>query len=217
VLDSRALEALPIFPLPDVVLFPGALLPLHVFEQRYRDLTAHVLGGSRIMAVPRLRPGYQAEYQGRPPVFETTGVGFVVDSERQGDGRYNLVLRGVARVAIREELPPDRSFRLVRARLLVDHAYDEALLAAAHERVLALCDRLALGLGAEGAGLVRMVRSVQSPGGCADLIAAALVTDPDERQALLETLDPTARLERIAGHVAALVARAGGPRQGPAN
>lgn len=209
-LDSAALDALPIFPLPDVVLFPGALLPLHVFEPRYRELTGDVLAGARLMAVVRLRAGYEAEYQGRPPIHEVAGVGFVVDSERRPDGRYDIMLRGVARVAIREEHPPTKAYRVVRSRLLLDvRPSDPTRLAEAQRSVIALCDRLSFTMGdaERGASLRELCRSLPSPGACADLLAATMIADPDERQALLETLDAAERLDRVAGHVASLLVR----------
>ena len=73
--DPNALAALPIFPLPNCVLLPGGLLPLHVFEPRYRELTRDCLSGTQLMAIARLRPGYEQTYYGRPPVYERCGVG----------------------------------------------------------------------------------------------------------------------------------------------
>ena len=70
-----ALTSLPIFPLANCVLLPGGLLPLQVFEPRYRDLTRDCLAGHQLMGVARLRPGYETSYYGRPPVYETCGVG----------------------------------------------------------------------------------------------------------------------------------------------
>src|SRR5450432_2501998 len=93
--DHGALDALAVFPLPDLVLFPGTLLPLHIFEPRYREMITHVLGGSRVLAVARLRPGFEETYQDRPPVFELCGVGYVVAAEPLEDGRWNIMLRGV--------------------------------------------------------------------------------------------------------------------------
>src|SRR5687767_15897160 len=72
--DPSALSSLPIFPLPNCVLLPGGLLPLHVFEPRYRDLTRDCLAGSHLMAIARLRPGYETSYYARPPVYERCGV-----------------------------------------------------------------------------------------------------------------------------------------------
>jgi Lon protease-like protein len=107
----RALEdlaALPVFPLPNVVLFPGATLPLHVFEPRYRELTREVLAGRQLMAVARLQTGFEDDYEGRPPLFDVCGVGSVIDSVAHGDGRYDITLRGLARDRIVKELPPDK-------------------------------------------------------------------------------------------------------------
>src|SRR5438445_1440036 len=97
---ADALDALPIFPLPQTVLFPGALLPLHVFEPRYRALTRDVLAGRKLMGVARLKPGFEATYDGRPPVFSVCGVGIVTESVEHADGRFDLTLRGLSRVRI---------------------------------------------------------------------------------------------------------------------
>ena len=74
-LRALALEEVPVFPLPNVVLLPGALLPLHVFEPRYREMTRDVVAGRRRMAVARLQPGFEADYHGRPPMPHTRWIG----------------------------------------------------------------------------------------------------------------------------------------------
>jgi len=204
-----ALAALPIFPLPEVVLFPGALMPLHVFEPRYRDLTRDVLGGARLLAMARLKPGFEPDYEGRPPVHAIAGVGYVIASEHLDDGRYHVVLRGVGRIRIAEELPPAHAYRTVRAEMLVDTRSQRspADLAGAHGQLIALCDRLAGHLEEGGDHLRELVRSLSSPAACVDVMSAALVADPDERQQLLETLDPAGRIDLLLGHVAALLGR----------
>src|SRR2546423_8680207 len=121
-----ALAALPIFPLPNCVLLPGGLLPLHVFEPRYRDLTRDCLAGHHMMAVARLRPGYESTHYGKPPVYERCGVGRIICSEELPDGRFALLLRGVARVEIARELPSSRAYRQVEARMLADDCRDKA-------------------------------------------------------------------------------------------
>src|SRR3954469_9395432 len=93
-----ALTSLPIFPLANCVLLPGGLLPLHVFEPRYRDLTRHCLATHQTLGVARLRPVFEWAYYGRPPVFERFGVGKIICSEEMPDGRFALLLRGIARV-----------------------------------------------------------------------------------------------------------------------
>jgi Lon protease-like protein len=198
--DPDALAALPIFPLPNCVLLPNGLLPLHVFEPRYRELTRDCLAGHCFMGIARLRPGYETTYYGRPPVYERFGVGRIICSEELPDGRFALLLRGVARVELARELPTDRAYRLVEARMLPDgQVCDQAV--DHHRRLIALCDRLAEVIDQGGPQLRDLVRKFDNPGECADAIAAALVTDADARQELIEACDPKVRIQRTLGHV----------------
>ena len=203
--DSDALAALPIFPLPNCVLLPGGLLPLHVFEPRYRELTRDCLATNHLMGVARLRPGFETTYYGRPPVYERCGVGRIICSEELPDGRFALLLRGVARVEIERELPNDRTYRMVEARLLADAKCDPRHAHDYHHKLITLCDRLAEVIEQGGPQLRDLVRSFDSPGACADAVAAALIMDPDTRQELLEACDPMVRLERTLGHVSHLL------------
>ena len=107
--DPRALRDLPIFPLPNAVLLPGGVLPLHIFEPRYREMTRDCLAGARTMAIALLRPHEIEE------IFPICGIGTIRVSEELPDGRFHLVLSGVARIRIDEELPLDRAYRRVRA------------------------------------------------------------------------------------------------------
>jgi Lon protease-like protein len=204
-LDPGALTSLPIFPLPNCVLLPGGLMPLHVFESRYRDLTRDCLAGTQLMAVARLRPGYETAYYGRPPVYERCGVGRIICSEELPDGRFALLLRGVARIEIARELPAERTYRIVEAKVLPDASCDAADARDTHRRLITLCDRLAEVIDQGGPQLRDLVRSFESPGACADAIAAALIMDADERQGLLEACDPMVRLQRTLGHVSHLL------------
>ncbi|MBX3161451.1 MAG: LON peptidase substrate-binding domain-containing protein [Deltaproteobacteria bacterium] len=204
--EPHALSSLPIFPLPNCVLLPGGLMPLHVFEPRYRELTRDCLASHHMMGIARLRPGYETSYYGRPPVYDRVGVGKIICSEELPDGRFALLLRGVARVEIARELPAGaRTYRCVEARVLDDAGYDDADARAQHHRLIALCDRLAEVIDQGGPQLRDLVRSFESPGSCADAVAAALIMDADARQELLESCDPMARLQRTLGHVSHLL------------
>lgn len=204
-LDPGALTSLPIFPLPNCVLLPGGLMPLHVFEPRYRELTRDCLESHQLMAIARLRPGYEASYYGRPPVYDRCGVGRIICSEELPDGRFALLLRGVARAEIARELPADRNYRIVEAKVLPDTSCDDTDARDHHRRLIMLCDRLAEVIDQGGPQLRDLVRSFESPGACADAIAAALIMDADERQELLEACDPMVRLQRTLGHVSHLL------------
>jgi len=203
--DPGALSSLPIFPLPNCVLLPGGLLPLHVFEPRYRELTRDSLASHQLMAIARLRPGYEASYYGRPPVYTRCGVGRIICSEELPDGRFALLLRGIGRVEIARELSTDRAYRQVEAHVLADASCDPADARDHHHRLISLCDRLAEVIEQGGPQLRDLVRTYDSPGACADAIAAALIMDADARQELLEARDPMVRLQRTLGHVSHLL------------
>jgi uncharacterized protein len=103
-------DLLPLFPLPNVVLFPNVFLPLHIFEARYRDMIADAVATDRMIGMVLLRPGWERDYDGRPPVYRVGCSGVVTHIERLPDGRYNLVLRGLERFRIVEE-NDERSYR----------------------------------------------------------------------------------------------------------
>ena len=94
---------IPIFPLPNVVLFPTALLPLHIFEPRYRAMVADALEGERLIGMVMLRPGWERHYEGTPPVYPIGCAGFITHAERLADGRYNIMLRGLQKFRILDE------------------------------------------------------------------------------------------------------------------
>jgi Lon protease-like protein len=94
---------IPIFPLPNVVLFPNVLLPLHIFEPRYREMTADALAGDRIIGMSLLQPGFEPDYEGRPAVYPVGCAGVITHAERLPDGRYNMVLRGIEKFRIESE------------------------------------------------------------------------------------------------------------------
>ncbi len=196
-LRASELEALPIFPLANVALFPFARLPLHVFEPRYRAMTRDVLGGHRLIAVARLQPGFEADYEGRPPVYPVCGAGRIVDHAELPDGRFNLLLEGVARVRIARELPPERAYRLVAAEELEDRAFDQALGLGWQQRLAELWSGLAPHLPPPLRDLRELTADAADTGAYADRIAAAIVADPDDSQKLMEELDPAERLRLL--------------------
>src|SRR5882672_11065909 len=95
--------SIPLFPLPNVVLFPNVFLPLHIFEARYREMVADALAGDRIIGMVLLRPGYQADYEGRPAVYEVGCAGVITHSQPLPDGRFDIVLRGIEKFRVSSE------------------------------------------------------------------------------------------------------------------
>ena len=103
-------DLLPLFPLPNVVLFPNVFLPLHIFEPRYREMVADAVASDRMIGMVLLRPGWERDYEGRPAVYPVGCSGVLTHVERLADGRSNLVLRGLERFRIVDE-DHERSYR----------------------------------------------------------------------------------------------------------
>ena len=114
---------IPIFPLPNVVLFPHVFLPLHIFEPRYRAMVADALEGDRLIGMVLLRPGWESDYEKRPPVYPIGCAGVITNHERLADGRYNIVLRGLDKFRIIEEAP-GRPYRLAQIESLLEDVGD---------------------------------------------------------------------------------------------
>jgi Lon protease-like protein len=173
---------IPIFPLPNVVLFPKVFLPLHIFEPRYRDMVAEALEGDRIIGMVLLRPGYEADYEGRPPVYPVGSAGLISHAERLRDGRYNIVLRGLEKFRILGE-EAGRSYRLARIEALIEPLTDEdrSVMRGERQRLEAL-----LVPQPEGRGVDARVPSSMSDEDLVNALAQYLELEPVEKQALLE-------------------------------
>jgi hypothetical protein len=106
---------LPLFPLPNIVFFPHTRLPLHVFEPRYREMVKDVLESDQRLGIVLLRPGWETEYFGAPPVFECGTLGTVEQAVPLEDGRFNIVVRGDVRFRIVDEVSrvPYRTARVI--------------------------------------------------------------------------------------------------------
>ncbi len=193
---------LPLFPLPNVVLFPGNIVPLHVFEPRYRKLIEDCLAGDRKLAIPLLQPGYEDDYHGRPAIFPVMGMGQVLMEERMEDGRYQILVFGTKRVRLERELPPEKPYREAEVAELPDRSETVP-----EEVGLLLFDFLE-GLSGDSEalkeGIAELTKGLDNPVELADLISGQLIPDVMDRQQLLEELSPTARIERVIAYLASL-------------
>jgi ATP-dependent Lon protease len=107
-----------LFPLPGHVMFPGNILPLHIFESRYVEMMQDALEDDRLIAMATLLPGYEHDYYTRPPVATAICIGRVTAHERTEQGTYNLLLLGLQRARIEHEIEPVRSFRRAKVEVL---------------------------------------------------------------------------------------------------
>jgi uncharacterized protein len=110
---------LPLFPLPNVVLLPGGLLSLHVFEPRYREMVIDALEEERYIGMAILKPGYEEEYEGNPPIYERVCLGEVTRDHKFPDGRWLITLRGMRRVQVVEE-DHDKTYRVANVSVVQD-------------------------------------------------------------------------------------------------
>jgi uncharacterized protein len=174
--------AIPIFPLPNAVLFPNVFMPLHIFEARYREMVADALGGDRIIGMVLLKPGYEADYEGRPPIYAVGCAGLITHSESLPDGRYNIVLKGIEKFRVTGE-EAGKAYRLAHVEPIAEvvAAEDRASLGRLRLRLEAL---LAAAIEREGAD-PRFPPAV-SDEDLVNALAQYLALEPLERQALLE-------------------------------
>ncbi len=191
---NAALGELPLFPLPQVVLFPRALLPLHVFEPRYRAMLKDVVETHGAMAIALIDPSGEVDAHGHPKIASVAGAGIVVEHQTMADGRSNIVVHGSARVRI-EELPFIPPYRRAKATILEDVVTDvsaddrAALLAAANAFSSEVHKR-------DPNFSFRLPPNVEA-GTLADLCAHHLVIDGGVRQSLLEERDVSARVQIV--------------------
>jgi Lon protease-like protein len=183
-------------PLPNAILFPRVLLPLYIFEPRYKIMLADCLKGDRMFAVALLRKGWEKEGH-NPTPHPVAGIGVIRTCVGRPDGSANLILEGVARVQISEyvKLRPYRVARVEPLRGSEDAAVVK------HEPLMRVVSELAKARARVGAGLPKSVltalRSVKNADYLSDLVSYTLLDDYYDKQAMLETLDTDERLEKL--------------------
>ena len=191
---------IPIFPLPGVVLLPGTLLPLHIFEPRYRAMVADALAGDRTIGMTMWKPGAEND-PGEPRIHEVGGAGEIVESERLDDGRYNIVLEGRFRFRVLDEAPPS-PYRVARVVEMPSRALD----APSAERVTAEAIAAYAPLG-RAAGLPPLPSEALPPERLASELALRLRYTPAELQAILETDSLAERFETVCVRIREWTAR----------
>ena len=208
--------SIPLFPLSNVVLFPGCLAPLHIFEPRYRQMTEAALEAERLIGMVTVRPDARDEMGGNPPIYAVGCAGFITDHQRLPDGRYNIVLRGVKRFRVESESAPnsERLYRVADARWLdVPDVGSADGRAGLREGVLGHLRRLARrSQGGEKVSLAEL--GELDDGAFTNSLCQTLGLPPEEKQGLLEAASLTERLTQLEGLLAFLLASldSSGPR-----
>ncbi|MGH7800741.1 MAG: LON peptidase substrate-binding domain-containing protein [Thermodesulfobacteriota bacterium] len=189
---------IPLFPLATVVFFPNTLLPLHVFEPRYRQMIKDIIDGERIIGMVLLKPGWEKSYEGNPEIYSVVGMGRIVNSEPLEDGRFNIVLYGLKRVKI-IDIVKDIPYRLARVEILEDvHGINENIY---RERIVELILRWNGIIGKEHESHLINIDTRLPLENLIDAIASRSVSNVFEKQELLEEINVQKRAENILTHL----------------
>lgn len=188
-----------LFPLPNLVLFPHVLQPLHVFEARYRALVEEALDGDGLIAMALLAPGWEQDYEGRPPIHPTACLGRIATHHRLADGRYNLLLAGLQRIRLVRELDSTTPFRVAEAFACHDvYPSQRAGQRPALQRGLLEAFRLsAPKADGDFSQLESLLASDMSLGMLTDIVAYSLDLDLSTKQRLLEEDEVDRRAELL--------------------
>ncbi len=193
-----------LFPLPNLVLFPHVMQPLHIFEPRYQAMFREAMASDRLIAMALLRPGWEADYEGRPPIYSMACLGRVAAHHRLADGSYNLLLSGLARVEVVRELPPCKPFREAEA-LLREDIYPHVSLEAANElrrRFREAVRKVLPDLVKVHGEVAPLMENAAGLGVLTDLVGYMLDIPLVDKQALLAEPNVHRRAELLLAHLA---------------
>ncbi|HUB26846.1 MAG TPA: LON peptidase substrate-binding domain-containing protein [Tepidisphaeraceae bacterium] len=190
--------SVPLFPLPNVVLFPKVILPLHVFEDRYKRMTTDAIEGDGRIAMALLRPGWEKDYHCRPPIEPVVCVGQIVAKERLKGGEYNFLLRGEFRAQIVRESggrPSDKTpYRVALLSPLDEIPALEIDLVRERQVMETIFSDGLLGGGSQAQELFSRPIGTAD---IADLVAFRYLEDVQLKQSLLAERDVRRRVEQV--------------------
>lgn len=202
-----------LFPLPNVVLFPKAVLPLHIFEERYKAMTRDALTGGRTIAMALLQSGWEKSYYGRPAIEPVVCVGRIVSHEELPDGRFNFLLQGMFRAKIVQELPSpaeggswDRPYRSALLLPMEQRISDASVVESGRDALHTFFTESPLGQTPLGRKFAELTHSALATPDLADLVAYNFLEDIAEKQRLLSEPDVSKRLPMLLAALGATAA-----------
>jgi Lon protease-like protein len=188
-------DEVPVMTLPNAVFFPQALMPLHIFEPRYRRMLKDVLASNRLLAIAGLNPAEATNPDAFEPPYKVASVGIIRACQKNDNGTSNLLLQGLCRIEI-ARIIEEEPYRRIRVRALASEAGgtsgENEALRRELARLLNVKQRLAAGAAGE---ITAFLKTVDDPEAFVDIAAFSLCEDPRVKQRLLETLDVHRRLE----------------------
>ncbi len=195
----------PVMVLPEAVLLPNGVMPLRIFEPRYRAMLTWALEHDRMFCIAQMKPGI-SEAATDDQFFHTAGIGLISASVTQPDGTSHLMLQGIARVRF-GGFTQAKPFRIARIRVLTPVVSDAEDADALADEIRAQCAVLRVNGVPLPDSFTAMLAKITDAGAFADAVAHSLISDAGERQRLLEEMDATERLRLISvilrGHFSA--------------
>jgi len=198
------LPLVPLFPLPNVVLFPRAVLPLHIFEERYKTMTRHALEGDRQIAMALLRPGWEKCYHGRPAIEPVVCVGSILSAEELPDGKFNFLLQGTMRGRVVAEVG-NESYRLARVRPIEEVPATPEVMKARRQQLIDLFTSQPVAATVMARQFTKILATPLSTADIADLAAFTFIEDAAVKQSLLADADVARRVGATIGVLAEAV------------
>jgi Lon protease-like protein len=201
--DANPFPAVPLFALPSVVLFPRAVLPLHIFEERYKAMTAAALRGDRQVAMALLKPGWERDYYQRPAIEPVVCIGTILTHERLPDGKYNFLLQGHTRARVVRELD-GHPYRVATLQPIVETDVMEVDLEVERGRLARMFEQGPLAMLPTAAQFREIIAGPLPTTDVVDLVAFNLIEDLPLKQSLLADGDVRGRIARTLDAIAAL-------------
>jgi len=203
-----------LFPLPNLVFFPQVMQPLHIFEPRYRQLTSDALEGDRYIAMVLPMPGWESDYAAAPAIHTVACLGRIVAEQRLEDGKFNILLRGHARIRITKEVVSKKLYRIADAEILnevpIEDTADEAVWRATLDKK---APTWFTAPGELAEQFSKLLHNDLPLGVLCDILAFALPLDAEFKQSLLEEVSVEARLRTLHDFLEAAKAVASGSQR----
>ncbi|MFM8579369.1 MAG: LON peptidase substrate-binding domain-containing protein [Planctomycetaceae bacterium] len=199
-----------VFPLPNVVMFPHVMQPLHIFEPRYRAMLEEAVAEDRLIALGMLAPGWESNHEDRPPLMPTACLCRVATHKRTEGGTYNVLMLGVRRVRLTRELPPLKPFREFHADILDDIVQSEGDSRAnqLQKRLLTAFKAVLPKISEASEQLDQLLGNQITLGMLSDIVSYTVDIDIESKLRLLAECDVIARssmlIDEIAGRAAGL-------------
>lgn len=209
---APALDELPIFPLPQIALFPGAVIPLHIFEPRYRAMIKDVINSHKALAIAQIVDGGRRRDDELPAIEPVAGAGILIDYTELPSGRFNVLVRGRARVEL-EELPFVPPYRRARARVLLSE--QEAVAPGDIAALISSATSFASVVRERDSNFEFRLPPDGDAGTLADHCAAHLLIDGRDRQKVLEATNVVDRVRRVTETIALQRLAIGGGSSAP--